>query len=66
MVRSDLRAMEEQLSGLLVRRTAADGSEYYALEYELVLKMESALMTFEVECKGKSFGMARVEVQEGK
>ena len=67
VVTSDLRGMvdtEGQGGGqLLTRRTAADGSEYYALEYELVMKVRSAFMTFAVECQGRSLGMADIKFE---
>jgi hypothetical protein len=68
VVTSDLRRLlldrdEGGAGGMLVRRRAKDGSEYYALEYELVLEVQSASMTFAVECKGRSFGTADVKFE---
>jgi len=55
---SDLGGVDESQ---LVKRRDTNGSEYYSIHYELVVAIQSAIMTFSVECQGKTFALANVE-----
>ncbi|KAF2113917.1 hypothetical protein BDV96DRAFT_688202 [Lophiotrema nucula] len=55
-VRSDLRGVDRTK---FRRKNALDGNAYYEVDYELVVKLESALMTFSCEVGGKT--LASVE-----
>lgn len=61
VVTTDLSELAQEESGLLVRRKAADGSEYHSLHYELVMNCGSTSITFSAQCQGKSLGEAKVE-----
>ncbi|KAK1760334.1 hypothetical protein QBC47DRAFT_3712 [Echria macrotheca] len=55
---SDLNGIDP---GQLVRRKDPNGCEYYSVHYELVVAIRSAILTFSVECQGRTFAIANVE-----
>ena len=44
----------------LMEEESLDGTLYYSVYYDLVITIESACMTFSVECQGKTYSVTDI------
>ena len=58
MLTSDLSSLTKDQ---LEEEESLDGTKYYSVHYDLVISIESAGMTFSVECQNKIYSITDVD-----